>query len=117
MRILITSSHHADNHRHRRPHSAAGQEAQPQNGVVDDPILRQVKKLSRERKASLGRVVSDLLGRALEAEERPAPAELDFVVREMRPRYDLDDREALLDAMDGSEEQSEHPKRGGGCDR
>ena len=84
---------------------------------IDDPILRQVKKLSRERKASLGRVVSDLLGRALEAEEEPAAADLDFVVREMSPRYDLDDREALLDAMDDPEDLSEHPKRGGGCDR
>jgi hypothetical protein len=69
---------------------------------IDDPILKEVKKLQAQQGKSLGRLVSDLLAQSLAlADKAPArtPA-FRWTARPMKARADLADKHALLDAMD-----------------
>ena len=68
----------------------------------DDPILRDLKRLQQREGKSLGRLVSDLLAQSLAAQrsQPPEPQPLRWVSRSMRPRVDLRDKDALLDALD-----------------
>lgn len=69
---------------------------------IDDPILREVKKLQKARKTSLGRVISDLLARSLHelrAPRREARAH-EWVCRDMGARVDIADKDALYAAME-----------------
>lgn len=69
---------------------------------IDAPILRELKELGRRDGRSLGRVVSDLLARSLVEERRQAPPAPAFrwLSRRMDALVDLDDRDAVYDAMD-----------------
>lgn len=69
---------------------------------IDDPILKELKRLQKKERKSLGRLVSDLLAIALHgcAQTARAPSPFTWISRGMGARYDLADREALLDAMD-----------------
>lgn len=69
---------------------------------IDDPILKDLKRLQARQGKSLGRLVSDLLAQALAASAAGAPAAREFrwISRPMGARVDLADRDALLDAMD-----------------
>lgn len=70
---------------------------------IDDPILKEVKRLQRREGKSLGRMVSDLLAQSLAATRAAAKAEVPafrWVTKPMRARLDLADKNALLDAMD-----------------
>lgn len=71
---------------------------------IDDPILKDLKRLQRREGKSLGRLVSDLLALALASSQQrgsptAAPA-FKWIARPMRARVDLADQHALLDAMD-----------------
>ena len=70
---------------------------------IDDPILKEVKRLQRREGKSLGRLVSDLLAQSLAAEgianKSQAPA-FRWVAKRMGARLDLADKHAVLDAMD-----------------
>jgi hypothetical protein len=72
---------------------------------IDDPVLKDLKRLQRREGKSLGRLVSDLLAMALADHQggprAPAPA-FTWIARPMRARVDLADTHALLDAMDDS---------------
>ncbi len=70
---------------------------------IDDPILKEVKRLQRREGKSLGRLVSDLLAQSLAAGNASATAEVpafQWVAKPMRARVDLADKDALLNAMD-----------------
>jgi hypothetical protein len=70
---------------------------------IDDPILKDLKRLQRREGKSLGRLVSDLLAQALAAQQRsaqPAAPVFKWIARPMRARVDLNDKHALFDAMD-----------------
>jgi hypothetical protein len=70
---------------------------------IDDPILKDLKRLQRREGKSLGRLVSDLLALALATQQRgsqPAAPVFKWIARPMRARVDLADKHALLDAMD-----------------
>lgn len=69
---------------------------------IDDPILKELKRLQRKEGKSLGRLVSDLLAVALRRSGKSAapPPTFRWTARAMGARYDLSDREALCDAMD-----------------
>lgn len=69
---------------------------------IDDPILKDLKRLQRREGKSLGRLVSDLLAQALADTQRKSRSEpeFDWVARPMGARVDLADKHALLDAMD-----------------
>lgn len=69
---------------------------------IDDPILKEIKRLQRREGKSIGRLVSDLLAQSL-AETRHAPkraSQFQWIARPMGARVDLSDKHALLDAMD-----------------
>jgi uncharacterized protein YicC (UPF0701 family) len=71
---------------------------------IDDPILKEVKRLQRREGKSLGRLVSDLLAQSLataKAAEKEEPPVFQWLAKPMRARIDLADKHALLDAMDG----------------
>ena len=69
---------------------------------IDDPILKDLKRLQRREGKPLGRLVSDLLAQALAAGRRTSPPTPPFrwIAKPMRARVDLADKHALLDAMD-----------------
>jgi hypothetical protein len=71
---------------------------------IDDPILRDLKRLKEREGKSLGRLVSDLLALALaqvrdRRTKRPA---FRWNSRPMSPRVSLEDREAILQVLDRS---------------
>ena len=70
---------------------------------IDDPILKDLKRLQRREGKSLGRLVSDLLAQSLAnqgAAESSARPDFNWIARPMNARLDLADKHALLDAMD-----------------
>ena len=70
---------------------------------IDDPILKEIRRLQRREGKSMGRLVSDMLARSLaeskSAAEQPTPA-FHWITGPMRARVDLADKHAVLDAMD-----------------
>jgi Arc/MetJ family transcription regulator len=70
---------------------------------IDDPVLKELKRLQRREGKSLGRLASDLLAKALAElpREREAAGAPRWISRPMGARVDLSDRDAVLDAMDG----------------
>jgi len=70
---------------------------------IDDPILKEVKRLQQREGKSLGRLVSDLLAQSLAATKGRAASEVPafrWVSKPMQARIDLGDKHAVLDAMD-----------------
>jgi len=69
---------------------------------IDDPVLRDLKKLQKRERKSMGRLVSDLLAVALGQmrAEKPRARVFRWVSRPMKARVDLADRDAILEAMD-----------------
>ena len=76
---------------------------------IDDAILRELKRLQKRKKKSLGRLASDLLATALKQRSHRGrgPREFRWVARDMRPRIDIDDKEALHAALDRPDSDSE----------
>jgi hypothetical protein len=72
---------------------------------IDEPVLKEVKRLVRREGKALGRVVSDLLAEALGRRRARTPAAPPFVwtSRQMDARVDLDDKDAVQAALDASE--------------
>ncbi len=72
---------------------------------IDGPILRDLKRLQRRERKSLGRLVSDLLARALrQGDARPSgPASFRWISRAMKAQVDLADKDALHEALDRSD--------------
>ncbi len=68
---------------------------------IDAPILRELKRLQKRERKALGRLVSDLLARAL-GSPAAAPRGRDFawVARPMAARVDLADKEAVSAVLD-----------------
>ena len=69
---------------------------------IDDTVLRELKRLQRKEKKSLGRLVSDLLALALKQAETHGQAHREFrwFSQPMGARVDLGDREAILQVLD-----------------
>ena len=71
---------------------------------IDPTVLRELKRRQRREGKTLGRLVSELLSSALEQANAaaPPPAPLAWSSRAMGARVDLEDREAVRRAMEGS---------------
>jgi hypothetical protein len=70
---------------------------------LDKPVLQALKRLQKQEKATLGAIASRLLAEALQRHEanRPAsPTRLPWMVKDMKSRVDLSDKEALFQALD-----------------
>ncbi len=71
---------------------------------IDDPILRELKRLQQRERKPLGRLVSDLLAQSL-AQQRasaPQPPTFRWTSQPMAARIDLRDKDAVRDALDGT---------------
>jgi hypothetical protein len=69
---------------------------------IDDPILKELKRLQLREGKSLGRLVSDLLAQSLATSRNgpPVAQRFEWIARSMGARVDLADKHAVLDAMD-----------------
>ena len=69
---------------------------------IDAPVLRELKKLQAKKGKSLGRLVSDLLARALkeDAASPVATAPPVWIAKPMGARVNLSDEEAVQRALD-----------------
>jgi len=68
-----------------------------------DPVLKELKEVSREEGGSLGEVASRLLADALSgrARGRRPKTKLDWSSQPMRAKVDLPDKNAVYRALDG----------------
>lgn len=69
---------------------------------IDDPILKELKRLGKKEGKSLGRIISDLLAQALQRRKKPGqrPKQRRWISRNMGARVNLDDKEALYSYLD-----------------
>lgn len=69
---------------------------------IDAPILRDLKRRQKREGKSLGRLVSDLLARALRHSDQEDARSSSFrwISRSMRARVDIADKEAVYEALD-----------------
>ena len=72
---------------------------------LDGPVLRELKKLQKTERKSLGRLASDLIAQALgtRREAPPTPRAMTWTTRPMKARVDLSDKEAVRTAMEGAD--------------
>jgi hypothetical protein len=72
---------------------------------IDEPVLKELKRLTQRQGKALGRVVSDLLAESLGRRRSPSPPAPAFAwtSRPMDARVDLADKEAVRAALDASE--------------
>ncbi len=77
---------------------------------IDDPVLKDLKKIQQKEGKSLGRLISDLLAQALGERKsvKSPPGPPQWISKGMGARIDLADREALYAAM----EKEPQPKKG-----
>ena len=69
---------------------------------IDDPVLRELKRLQAKEGKSLGRLVSELLARALKEDAMPTVAPpASWIAKSMGARVNLSDKEAVYRALDG----------------
>jgi len=69
---------------------------------IDDPILKDLKKIQQKEGKSLGRLISDLLAQAIGERKFPKPATrpAQWISKPMGARVDIGDREALYAAIE-----------------
>ncbi len=67
---------------------------------IDAAVLRRLKDRKRREGKTLGRLVSELLARALREDAEPAPGELHWTSQAMDARVDLEDKEAVRRALE-----------------
>lgn len=71
---------------------------------IDDPILKELKKLGEKEGKSLGRIISDLLAQALQRQKKARPdfEKPTWISKNMNARINLEDKEALYAVLDKS---------------
>ena len=72
---------------------------------IDTPVLEELKRMQKRQGKTLGRLVSDLLARALSdrASRTSEPAPIQWISKDMKPRVDVDEKDALWRALDEGE--------------
>ncbi len=80
---------------------------------IDDPIVKDLKKIQKKDGKSLGRLISDLLAQAIAERKSPKvsakPAR--WISKSMGARVDLSDHEALYAAMEQEPEPTQRGKK------
>lgn len=66
---------------------------------IDASILRELKKRQRREHKPLGQLVSELLAQAIASDESPRPP-FTWVTGDLRPRVDLEDKDAIWAILD-----------------
>jgi hypothetical protein len=71
---------------------------------IDDPVLKDLKRLQREEKKPLGRLISDLLAEALSRQRtKPARHVFRWHAQDMRPLIDVSDKAAVQAVFDADD--------------
>jgi hypothetical protein len=74
---------------------------------LDEPVLRDLRRLQKEENKTLGELISELVTSALAA-RKAAPSEsrkqLSWIARPMRSLVDITDKDALYRALDEGDE-------------
>jgi len=73
---------------------------------IDAPLLSELKQLQRKEGKSLGRLISDLLARALRERETEgtSPPPVRWIAQPMGARIELADKDALYAAMEQADQ-------------
>jgi hypothetical protein len=72
---------------------------------IEDPVMKDLRKMQKREGTTLGALVSRLLAQAIAARRRDAPRHrLAWTSRQMRPLLDVADKEAVYAAMEGGAE-------------
>ncbi len=66
---------------------------------IDASILRDLKKRQRREHKPLGQLVSELLAKAIEAEQEATPP-FAWIAKDLKPRVDLEDKDAVWSVLD-----------------
>jgi hypothetical protein len=67
---------------------------------LDASVLRELKRRQEREHKPLGQLISELVAKALAADEVSVP-EFRWVARDLEPRIDLEDKEAVSAILDG----------------
>jgi hypothetical protein len=67
---------------------------------IDASLLRELKRRQERERKTLGQLISELLAKAIESEDTTAAPQFGWVTRDLQPRIDLDDKDALWSALD-----------------
>jgi hypothetical protein len=68
---------------------------------IDASVLRELKKRQERERKTLGQLISELLAKAMESEDETTPATpITWVVKDLEPRVDLEDKDALWSMLD-----------------
>lgn len=68
---------------------------------IDASVLRELKKRQERERKTLGQLISELLAKALAAEDAGSAARpLSWHTKDLQPRVDLEDKDAVWSALD-----------------
>lgn len=68
---------------------------------IDASVLRELKKRQERERKTLGQLISELLAKAMQSEDPTAAASpLTWVAKDLEPRVDLEDKDALWSMLD-----------------
>lgn len=68
---------------------------------IDASVLRELKKRQERERKTLGQLISELVAKALESEsDASASPPFSWVTRDLQPRVDLEDKDALWSILD-----------------
>ena len=68
---------------------------------IDASVLRELKKRQERERKTLGQLISELLAKAMDAEDGGGAAgPLSWVAKDLQPRVDLEDKDAVWSALD-----------------
>lgn len=68
---------------------------------IDASVLRELKKRQARERKTLGQLISELLAKAMASEdETTAATPLTWVAKDLEPRVDLEDKDALWSVLD-----------------
>jgi formate dehydrogenase maturation protein FdhE len=66
---------------------------------IDASVLRELKKRQARERKPLGQLISELLAKAL-AEDEETAAPFTWVAKDLQPRVDLENKDALWSVLD-----------------
>lgn len=68
---------------------------------IDASVMRELKKRQERERKTLGQLISELLAKAMEADDGGRAARpLSWVTKDLQPRVDLEDKDAIWSALD-----------------
>jgi hypothetical protein len=66
---------------------------------LDASVLRELKKRQERERKPLGQLISELVAKAIDAEDRTPPP-FSWIAHDLRPRVDLEDKDAVWSTLD-----------------